>query len=134
MGQQVVSKVWQIFGLFGKVVPGILVWDKGEVVFITEEGIQFNVPLAEIRKIKWPFLRMGFGFDTIVNGKKFMFPFSKPNHSAPEITIVPGTPFPKVVFEGQYFYDISSLKDVKKDKATTKQWKEILGGSKKAGE
>lgn len=126
MHPQLVSKVWHIPAIISNAIPGILIWDKGHVIFITEEGVQFNVLLHELTAIKWPFLRMGFGFDTIVQGKKFRFSFSKPNHSSPEIDIISGNPFPHVAFAGQYFYDLSSLGTIKTDKATTRKWKDIL--------
>lgn len=127
MEDELVSKVWQIAGLVGKVVPGALILRKGFVAFITEEGIQFNVPLAAIKNIKWPILRMGMGFDAVIQDKKYKFSFAKPNPNAAEIDIVPGNPLPSVTFAGQYFEDISSLWNIKKDKAATKAWKEILG-------
>ncbi len=128
MAEKIISKVWRLAGLIGKVEAGALVWDAGHVIYITEEGIVFNVPLSAVTNIKWPFLRMGFGFDAVVNDIKYKFSFSKPNHSAPDIEIVPGKPYPAVHFAGQFSYDMSSLGTMKKDKATTKQWKEILAG------
>jgi hypothetical protein len=128
MDEQLISKVWHIPSLVGNAVAGVLIWDKGQIIFITEEGVQFNVQLAEMRDIKWPFLRMGFGFNAVVNGKKYKFSFSKPNHSSPEINIIEGNPFPKVEFARQYFYDISSLGTIKADKNITKKWKTILEG------
>jgi len=128
MDERLVSKVWHIPSLVGNAVPGVLIWDKGKIIFITEEGIQFNEPLTEIKDIKWPFLRMGFGFNAVVNGKKYKFSFSKPNHSSPEIDIVNGNPFPTVEFAGQYFYDMSSLGTMKADKNTTRKWRAILEG------
>ena len=126
MSRELISKVWQVQGLVGKVVAGALVFKKEQVTYITEEGIQFSVPLAELKQIKWPFLRMGLGFDTVVNDRKYKFSFSKPNPSAPEINISRGSPFPNIVSAGQYFDDVSSLLDLKSDKATAKMWKEIL--------
>ena len=69
---------------------------------------------------------MGMGFDAVINGEKYKFSFAKPNASAPEIEIVKGNPYPSVVFAGQYFDDVSSLRDIKENKLTTKKWKEIL--------
>ena len=130
MTQELISKVWKISGLFGAAVPGALVWKNGQVVFITEEGIQFQAPLSDITDIKWPFLRMGMGFDAEVYGQKFKFSFAKPNASAPEIEIEKGNPLPKVVFGGLYIDDVSSLRDMKANKETTKKWKEILTSKK----
>ncbi len=126
MSKDLVSKVWKLSGLFGSVLPGVLVWKKGRVLFITEEGVQFDVPLTSIKDLKWPFLRMRMGFDATINEKKYKFSFSKPNPSAPEITIKTGSGLPDVLYSGHYMDDISSLRDIKKDKATTKMWKEIL--------
>ncbi|MDZ4794219.1 MAG: hypothetical protein SGI83_08070 [Bacteroidota bacterium] len=127
MDNQLISKVWHIPSLIGSVVPGILVYEQGAILFITEDGIQFNEPLSALTGIKWPFLRMGFGFDVAVNGKKYKFSFAKPNPSAPEIDVTDHKPYPEVIAGHQYFNDISSLLDIKNDKATTKKWKEILG-------
>ena len=127
MSNELISKTWQIAGLFGKVTPGILVWKSLQVTYITDEGIKFSVPLSEIKDVTWPFLRMGLGFDAVVNGKKFKFSFSRPNSSVPEIDIVPGTPFPSVVYAGQYYDPASPINNLREDKATTKKWKEILG-------
>lgn len=126
MTQQLISKTWQIAGIFGAVTPGALVWKNQQVAFITEEGIQFQAPLADITNIKWPFLRMGMGFDAVVYGKKYKFSFAKPNASAAEISIQNGNPLPKVVFAGQYMDDVSSLADIKENRAECKKWKEIL--------
>ena len=85
---ELISKVWKIAGIIGAVVPGALVWKKDEVFFITEEGLQFQAKLSDITNIRWPFLRMGMGFDAEVYGKKYKFSFAKPNPSAAEIDIV----------------------------------------------
>ena len=126
MHKELISKAWKFTGIIGAVTPGALVWKNGQVTFITEAGIQFQVPLSEIRNIKWPFLRMGMGFDAEVNGKKYKFSFAKPNASAAEIRIINGNPMPRVVFASQYFDDISSLMDIKANKAEGSKWKEIL--------
>ena len=126
MTLELVSKVWKIASLFGKVTPGALIWKNNLVIFITEDGVQFQTSVAGITNLKWPFLRMGMGFDAVINGEKYKFSFAKPNASAPEIEIVKGNPYSSVVFAGQYFDDVSSLRDIKENKLTTKKWKEIL--------
>jgi hypothetical protein len=128
MAEQIISKVWRLAGLIGKVEAGALVWDGGHILYITADGIVFNEPLSAITAIKWPFLRMGLGFDAVVKDTKYKFSFSKPNHSAPDIDIIPGKPYPSVNFAGQFSYDMSSLVTIKTDKATTKKWKELLAG------
>ncbi len=123
-----ISRVWHIPSLIGNAIPGVLVWDNGKILFITEDGIEFNVWREELSSIKWPFLRMGMGFDAVVNGKKYKFSFSKPNHSSPDIYYTAGSPYPKVSYAGQGFYDLSSLGTIKTDRAITRKWKKILKG------
>ena len=126
MEQELVSKVWQLFGLVGRVIPGLLMWKNGQVTFLTEDGMQFNVPLAEVKNIKWPFLRMGLGFDAVVNGKKYKLSFTKPNPSAPELDDTLGDQLLRLTDQGRFFDSIKTLRNLKTDKATTKTWKEIL--------
>ena len=126
MEQELVSKVWQLFGLVGRVIPGLLMWKNGQVTFLTEDGMQFNVPLAEVKNIKWPFLRMGLGFDAVVNEKKYKFSFTKPNPSAPELDDTLGEQLLRLTDQGRFFDSIKTLRNLKTDKATTKTWKEIL--------
>ena len=128
MEKELVSKVWQLSGLIGSVIPGILIWNEGQVAFITQEGIQFNLPLAEIKDVKYPFLRMGLGFDAVVNGKKYKFSFSKPNPSAAELDDTNGEQMLRLVHAGRFWDSIGTLKNLKADKATTKTWKAILKG------
>ena len=128
MEQELVSKVWRISGLIGSVVPGLLVWNNGQVAFIDPEGLQFNVPLAGLKEVKWPFLRMGLGFDTVVNGEKYKFSFSKPNPSASELDDTAGDQFLRLLPMGRFWDAIGTIGNLKADKATTKAWKEILKG------
>ncbi|MBC7872440.1 MAG: hypothetical protein H7Y01_00515 [Ferruginibacter sp.] len=126
MEQELVSKIWQIFGLVGRVVPGLLLSVNGNITYITEEGIQFNVPVAEIKDVKWPFLRMGLGFDASVNGKKYKFSFTKPNPTAPELDDEAGEQLFRLTDAGRFWDAIGTLSNLKTDKATTKKWREIL--------
>ncbi len=128
MIQEMVSRVWQIHGLVGQVTPGVLTWSNGRVVFVTAEGIQFNEPLPSLMDIKWPFLRMGLGFDAVVNGKKYKFSFTKPNPSAPELDDTLEEQLIRKTDAGRFWDSIKTLQNVKADKETTKNWKEILKG------
>ena len=128
MTDEIVSKVWQIHSLIGRVTPGLLVWKNGQVVFITAEGIQFNEPVQELKDVKWPFLRMGVGFDTVVNGKKYKFSFTKPNPSAPELDDTLADQLLRITEAGRFWDSIKTLSNLKADKATTKIWEKILKG------
>ncbi len=126
MAEEIISKVWQISGLVGSVKAGLLTWKNGHIAFITPEGIQFDEPLAEVKDVKWPFLRMGLGFDALVNGKKYKFSFTKPNPSAPELDDTDTDQLMRLFDAGRLMDSINTLRNLKADKATTKTWKEIL--------
>jgi hypothetical protein len=128
MAQEIISKVWQIFGIFGRVVPGLLIYENGKVSYVTEEGVQFAVDIAELHQVKYPFLRMGMGFDTVVNGKKYQFAFSKPNPAAPELGDSNAEILLRGMGVGKFWNAIGTLSNIKQDKSTTRQWKELLNG------
>jgi len=126
MAEDLISKVWQIHSLVGRVTPGILILDNDQVQFVTEEGIQFNEPLSEMKNVKWPFLRMGLGFNASINEKKYQFSFAKPNPSAPELDDSLTDQLLRFTDPGRLWEAIKTFKNLKSDKATTKMWKQIL--------
>lgn len=128
MEQELVSVVWQIHGLIGRVTPGLLIKNNDRIQFVTEEGIQFDEPVTGLTKISWPFLRMGLGFDALVNGKKYQFSFAKPNPTAPEFDDDLLDQVLRFTDIGRLAEAVKSLKNLKADKATTKKWKKILKG------
>ncbi|MBS1621142.1 MAG: hypothetical protein JST10_13030 [Bacteroidetes bacterium] len=127
---EIVSKVWQIHSLFGRVSAGWLIYNQDRIKFINEEGLQFDEPITSLQKIKWPFLRMGFGFDSVVNGKKYKFSFAKPNPTAPEPDGDVLDQYFGLTGPGRILEAYKSLKNMKADKATTKKWKDILANQK----
>jgi hypothetical protein len=71
---------------------------------------------------------MGMGFDTVVNGKKYQFSFSKPNPSAPELGDSDAEILLRGIGVGKFWDSIGTLSNIKADKATSRQWKELLKG------
>lgn len=124
--QQLSSKVWRIYGLVGRVTAGILNYNNGRVQFITEEGLQFDEPVTALKKIKFPFLRMGLGFDTTVNDVKYKFSFAKPNPTAPELDDELMDQAMRFSDTGRIWEAVKSFKNLKTDKETTWLWKQIL--------
>lgn len=127
MDQQIVSKVWQMHGALVVATPGLLIFDNGIVSFVTEEGEKFNVPLPEIKEIKWPFLQFGYGFNATVNGQKYKFTFMKPN-TAPNLDDSTLTQLSRITTWGRGVDSVATLANMGKDKKTAKQWKALLDG------
>lgn len=123
---ELTSLVWQIHSLFGSVTAGLLIKDNDHIMFVTEEGLQFDEPISSLKNIRWPFLRMGLGFDATVSGKKYKFSFAKPNPTAPELDHSTLDQLFGLTGPGRIAEAIKSFSNLKADKATTKKWKEIL--------
>jgi hypothetical protein len=127
MDQEIVSKVWQIHGALSVATPGLLILSEGKVSFVTEQGEQFNVPVAEVKEVKWPFLQFGLGFNTVVNGTKYKFTFMKPN-TAPDLNDSTLGQIARFTRIGRGVESIATLAHMGADKKTAKQWKAVLGG------
>ena len=127
MQQQLVSKVWQIAGTFGGANPGLLILDNGYVSFVTAEGEHFNVPISEVKDVKWPFLQFGYGFNATVNGSTYKFTFMKPNGAA-ELNESNISQLAGLTRGGRGVDAMFTLANIGKDKKTAKEWKAIVGG------
>lgn len=126
MEQEINSKVWQMHGALTVATPGILILENGNVSFITEEGEQFNVPVATITEIKWPFLQFGLGFNATVNGTKYKFTFMKPN-GAPELSDSSLGQLARFTRLGRGVDAVATLAKWGDNKKSAKQWKAVLG-------
>ncbi len=126
MSDELVSKIWEMndpLALTG-VKPGLLILKEGNVSFVTEEGEQFNVPITEMKDVKWPFYEMGLSFTTHVNGKKYRFIFSDPVASAEDNIIgkISSLPVLKVMALS------NALDAISVGKEAAHQWKALLKG------
>jgi len=127
MEQDLTSKVWQIGGIFSSAKPGYLVLNDGKMAFVNQQGEQFNVPLSEVKEVKWPGLQMGFGFNAVVQGNKYKFTFMKPN-GAPEMGDSGLSQLARYTRVGMAMDSISALAKWGDSKKSAKAWKEVLGG------
>jgi hypothetical protein len=125
MPQELISKVWLMHGTFGGATPGVLTADGGKASFITAEGEHFNVPVSDIKDVKWPFLQFGLGFNASVNGQKYKFTFMKPNGAADldDSTLGQVVRFTRL---GRGVDSISTLAGMGESKKMAKQWKDLL--------
>jgi len=127
MEQELVTKVWQMGGLLSTPIPGLLILSDGHISFVTAEGEQFGVPVAELKDVKWPFLQFGLGFNTTVNNKQYKFTFMKPNGAADiDSSAIDGlTAFSRI---GRGIDAIATLSKWGSNKQAAKQWKAVLEG------
>jgi len=125
MDQEIYSKVWHSKGVFTIATPGLLILENGNVLFITEAGEQFNVPVTEIKDVKWPFMLFGLGFKAMINGQKYTLTFMK-GASDPELDDTTLDQFSRLTTFGKGVDSIVTLANWGKSKETAKQWKDVL--------
>ena len=127
MDTEIFSKVWLQHGTFGGATPGLLTFSESNVAFATAEGEHFNVPVTEVKEVKWPFLQFGLGFSATVNGQKFKFVFMKPNGAA-DLDDSTLRHVARFIPLGRSVDAMSSLSGLGANKKSAKQWKVLLGG------
>ncbi|MBS1920800.1 MAG: hypothetical protein JST17_11155 [Bacteroidetes bacterium] len=124
MSEEIISKIWEMndpLALTG-VKPGLLLLKEGNVSFVTEEGEQFNVPVAELKEVKWPFYELGLSFTTHVNGKKYRFIFTDPVASAGENILSKASFLPMLKFISLS----GELDTILTGKEAAHQWKAVF--------
>lgn len=125
MEQDLTSKVWRMRGIFQSATPGYLVLHDGKVAYVTEAGEEFNVPLSDVKEVKWPGLQMGFGFNAVVNGNKYKFTFMKPN-GAPQMNDSSLSQLTRYTRLGMGMDAVAALAKWGDSKKSAKAWKEAL--------
>ena len=127
MNQDIISKVWQLHGMLGGATPGVLSLQDGMATFETENGEAFHVSLADMKEVKWPFLQLGLGFNTTVNGQLFKFTFVKPNgaQDLSDSSLRSGLRFTRI---GRGVDAVATLAKIGDNKKSAKEWKAVLKG------
>jgi hypothetical protein len=118
MDPEIVSTAWRLHGALalGGYEQGILKLTGGKISFATDEGEQFNVPLLEVRDVKWPFYQLGLSFTAVINDTKYRFVFASPFGNRNPITV--GDEVNNIL---NTFTNITSGSDA------AKKWKAVLG-------
>ena len=114
-------------GIFGGYVAGLLQHVEGSMIFITSDGEAFNVPLVEVKDVKWPKLQMGFGFEANVLGQKYKLTFMKPN-GAPELGDSGWSHAMRYTRVGIGIDSIRALSKAKESKRAAQEWRALIGG------
>ncbi len=118
------SNAWSMSGLIISYTAGLLTLDNGMVSFNTAKGEQFQVPLSEIKNVKWPKLQMGYGVHMEVNGKKYKLTFFQPAGQSTYTAQFNGD-YGRIGNISDIVNRISGMKDFKISAA---EWRAVLGG------
>jgi hypothetical protein len=124
MEKELISNVWAASGWIVSYTAGVLTLHNGLVSFLTAKGEEFNIPLTEIKNVKWPKMQFGYGVHIDVNGKTYKFTFMQPNgQSRLDEGLI--TSFGRIA---NGVSAIKSLAHMKEYKQVAKEWREIVGG------
>ena len=72
------TPAWMLVGMTGA-VPGVLQLSAGRLAFATEEGAAFDVPIAEVSGVTFPWWWFGGGAKLVAAGTSYRLSFVRPN-------------------------------------------------------
>lgn len=116
------TPAWRLHGLT-RSEPGVLAFANGRLSYRTEDGVVFDVPLAEVTDVVFPWYYFGGGAKLMAEGEAYRFSFVRPNDASD----VPGRLLARsgnpvgLVTAGQKVVDIGA------GRRAGKAWREILG-------
>lgn len=72
------SLAWRLVGLTGT-DPGVLSLRTGRLRFETDDGVVFDVPLAAVTDVVFPWYYVGGGVKLTAGGERYRLSFVRPN-------------------------------------------------------
>ena len=76
------TPAWRLIGLT-RSEPGVLAHEEGRLTYWTEEGLLFDVPLAEVADVAFPWYYFSGGVKLTADGEAYRFSFVEPNDAGP---------------------------------------------------
>ena len=76
------TPAWRLLGLTGS-ESGVLTLDEGRLSFRTDDGVTFDVPLADVADVTVPWFYFGGGLKLTAGGEPYRFSFVRPNAAPP---------------------------------------------------
>ncbi|MGY1615496.1 hypothetical protein ACI797_02000 [Geodermatophilus sp. SYSU D00691] len=123
-----VSPAWLIGGL--RNVPGYLGAGGGRLTFVSDTPV-FDVPLAEVHDVSWPWHWFGGGVKLTAAGTKYKVTFVRPNGMPqPDPSMLQTAAGVFGLLTGTW-HDISALQglaDIGTGRAAGEKWKQVLPG------
>jgi hypothetical protein len=110
-------------------VPGVLAAGEGRLAFVGDAGPVFNVALAELGEVTWPWHWFGGGCTVRVAGEQYKITFVKPN-GAPDVSpslLDAGVALVSVIAgAGVPVHSLQGLVDVRSGRKAGAAWKQAL--------
>lgn len=118
------TPAWRLHGLT-RSEPGVLALADDRLGYWTPEGMVFDVPLAEVREIVFPWYYFGGGAKLTASGEAYRFSFVEPNDAQPIPDHLLGRAFGAVGAAGVV---VKKTGDIARGRAAGRAWKAALGG------
>jgi hypothetical protein len=124
--EPLVSPVWVLRGIMND--PGYLVAAGGRVVLAAAhaDGPAFDVDLAELVDVQWPWWWFGGGFKATVRGTRYKLAFVRPNGApGPDRGLLTDLDHLAIGYTG---HAVSGLVDVVEGRSQAQLWRGVLPG------
>lgn len=114
------SVAWLLKGIMD--TPGYLSLEGGRLSFVSDDGVVFDEPLAEIPDLRFPWYYFSGGFKATIGGTKRRVSLTRPNNASDPLgSDVLGS-------AGELVSAVDSLRDAGKGRRSGKQWRALLTG------
>ena len=123
-----VSPAWLIGGL--RNVPGYLGTGHGRLTFVSDTPV-FDVPLAEVTDVRWPWHWFGGGVKLTAAGSPYKITFVRPNGMpAPDPSVLATGVGVFALLSGTWHdvHALQGLADIGTGRAAGARWRQVLGG------
>jgi hypothetical protein len=123
-----VSPAWLIGGL--RNVPGYLGTGQGRLTFVSDSPV-FDVPLAEVTDVRWPWHWFGGGVKLTAAGSPYKITFVRPNGMpAPNPSMLATGVGVFAMLSGTWHdvHALQGLADIGTGRAAGARWRQVLGG------
>lgn len=124
------TPAWVMAG-WGRNIPGALVAGRGRLAFLTDEGLLFDVPLAAVTDVTWPWHWFGGGATLRAAGTPYKIAFLLPDGAEPPSPSLldAGLAFASLAAGVEPSHSIAGALDIRRGRAAARQWKEVLPAS-----
>jgi hypothetical protein len=127
-GSALATPAWLMAGRLRN-VPGVLAAGEGRLAFVTDDGPVFNVPLAEVGDVTWPWHWFGGGCKLRANGELYKITFVRPNGApavSPSLLDAGAALFAVLTDTAVPAHSLRGLFDVRSGRKAGVAWKEAL--------
>jgi hypothetical protein len=129
-GSVLATPAWVMAG-WGRNVPGALVAGGGRLAFLAEDGVLFDVPIAEVTDVTWPWHWFGGGVRLHAAGTPFKITFVLPAGAVPPSPSLLDAALGLVGAAAGVVpsHSLAGALDIRRGRGAGRRWREVLPGA-----